>query len=321
MSVARDRRPNRGRPSAFTLVEMVVALTMASILLAACGSIILLATRALGTGKGGTSADQAALARAAAERLAADLKMATSFSVRTSTAATFTVPDRNGDTLPEVIAYAWAGPGSPLTYQCNGQPSPAAVIADNVRNFNMDAILRTVAPPPSVEGPEQLLVSRDWAIAGDIKSFGVKTGTWPAESFKPSLPVNAVSWKITRIKLKLKKWAPNGMLTIRVTNTDAGGKPTGSALDSATFDPASLTSAWTWVEVAFSNLSGIDPRAALAVVVTGNKNSTAYVAYDEKATNTAMSWCTTNNSGGSWTVPVSNRAMEIYVYGKVTVQP
>ena len=41
--------------------------------------------------------------------LMADVGMALSFSERSTKAITFTVPDRNGDSLVETIRYAWSG--------------------------------------------------------------------------------------------------------------------------------------------------------------------------------------------------------------------
>ena len=39
----------------------------------------------------------------------ADLQLATGFTERTTKAATFTVPDRDGDSKPETLRYAWSG--------------------------------------------------------------------------------------------------------------------------------------------------------------------------------------------------------------------
>ena len=76
-----------------------------------------------------------------------DIHYALDFSERQPNAVTFTVPDRNGDSLPETIRYAWSGiSGDPLTYEQNG--GPPATIAEDVQQFNLDYLERTMGPSP-----------------------------------------------------------------------------------------------------------------------------------------------------------------------------
>lgn len=318
-----------GSRRAVTLVEMVVSLGITSIILCACGSVMLITNRAISISAAGPVVSTA-LANAAADQVAADLKMALQITERTATAVTFTVPDRNGDSLPETLRYAWAGPGSPLTRQYNGQPVPAAVVADNVQLFNLDWLTKTVGQPPQPpalppeESPEQVLACRDWTGGGrDFSDYTIKSSAWAAEYFKPNLPGNAVSWKITRVKVKLQRNASyTGTLTIQIRLADAGKKPIGGVLDSGSVNVASLSSTmYTWVEFPFSSLAGLSPASGMCLLATTTDTQPGVVRYDKKGTGANMAWCTSGKQGAWWSTPTSGDAMQIYVYGTVTTQP
>jgi hypothetical protein len=313
-------RPSGSR-RAVTLVEMVISLGITSIILCACGSAMLLATRALSISAAGPTVSTA-VAAAAADQVAADLRMAVRITERTATAVTFTVPDRNEDSAPETLRYAWAGPGSPLTRQYNGQPVPAASIADNVQLFNLDWLLKTTGPPPPVEGPEQLLASRDWPTSADRSDYWIESYAWATEYFQPSLPANAISWKITRVKVKLaRNGIKTGTMTIQMKYANSSKKPTGSALDSGSIDVVSLSTTFTWVEFPFSALAGLDCAKAMCAVVTTTQAMPGLVEYDRQGPAANMLWFVSNDQGSSWTKGKGEKVMQIYVYGTVTTQP
>jgi prepilin-type N-terminal cleavage/methylation domain-containing protein len=135
--------PSCRRP-AFTLVEMLVSLSIISIVMLALGSVVVLAGRALTTATSG-SASQAALARSAIDMMTSDLEVAISITEQTSTAVTVTVPPRGADISPETIRYAWDGvAGHSLTRQYNS--GAALSIADNVTTLNFQFLTRTAGP-------------------------------------------------------------------------------------------------------------------------------------------------------------------------------
>ena len=119
----------------FTLVELMVALVGASLLMIGLSSAIFIALKAtdtLNTPSGASIEGNAALAD-----LLSDIEFATSFSEKTATATTFTVPDRNGDASPETIRYAWSGTaGDPLTRQYDG--GTVANLIEDVHDFGFD---------------------------------------------------------------------------------------------------------------------------------------------------------------------------------------
>ena len=125
----------------FTLVEVVVSTVIVGIVMTAVVSVMLIACR--GIGVGAHRAEAVGDATEALQQIILDLGLARTFTERTATAATFTVPDRNGDGQAETIRYAWSGtPGDALTRQCNG--GAAVVIARDVHRFNLEYLLKTV---------------------------------------------------------------------------------------------------------------------------------------------------------------------------------
>lgn len=139
--------PLRSR-AGFTVVELTVSLLSATVLMMGLGSTIYLASQTL-TG----NSRAAARARAAdvQSEMMRDIAAATSIVERSATAVTIRVPDRDGDTVSETLAYAWSAETGQLTLSVNGgQP---AVLLDNVQNFSFAFLDRTLsadapAPPP-----------------------------------------------------------------------------------------------------------------------------------------------------------------------------
>jgi len=142
MSSTNGYNPNRR--CAFTLVEAVAAMAIMVVLLGGMSSAVFIASRAIDDGT-----DPATITGDATQVVATitdDLTFALSFRELTSTAVTFTVPDRDGDSLPELIRYAWSGTaGDPLTRAYN-YGSPVA-ITEQVDELAFGHLLRTITPP------------------------------------------------------------------------------------------------------------------------------------------------------------------------------
>jgi len=121
--------------SGYTLIELVIAMVGASALMVGLSSSIFIALKATSTSDTPTVATIEG--NAALTDMLTDIEFALSFSEQTSNAITFTVPDRNGDSTPETIRYAWSGtPGDPITRQYNG--GDVATLVDNVHVFQHD---------------------------------------------------------------------------------------------------------------------------------------------------------------------------------------
>jgi prepilin-type N-terminal cleavage/methylation domain-containing protein len=337
----RPRRvPPVRRRAAFTMVELTVSLAILSIVVLACGSVIVLAARALNNSTAGSGA-RATAARAAMDQISADLKAATGFSERTASAVTFTVPDRTGDGQPETIRYAWSGAAGAsivvgattytvapytLTRQFNGG-APVSV-ADNVQNFGFNYLLRTVGPqppPPAVESSSQSLSSHDGGTGSNIRSFAVNSSNWPAEYVLPTFTSDTVSWKITGVRLMLMRSSSSatGTINVQVRTADSAKKPTSTVLGTVSYDVAAnnlSSTTKTWVDLAYATpITGLTPGQGVCVVVTSS-TSPANVYYDNTASDAANAYSSTSNSGGAWSTPVSSSEFQFVVSGTYTTQ-
>ena len=61
--------------------------------------------------------------------------------------------------------------------------------------------------PVKIESPESTLTSHDPA-GGNIVNFTIKDKDWVAQYFQPSLPPNAVSWSVTKVRFLAKAAGP-----------------------------------------------------------------------------------------------------------------
>lgn len=123
---------------AFTLLEAMLSMVTISMLMLAMFSVMGLATRCL-TSRGRDVSN----ASDVIDEITTDLSLAESFSERTSTAVTFTVPDRDGNAVSETIRYSWSGtPGDSIVRTYNG--GGEVVVAEDVQYFSLEYILRTI---------------------------------------------------------------------------------------------------------------------------------------------------------------------------------
>ncbi len=126
---------HRVRRSGMTLLELVMAFFVASLLVSGIASATALALRSTDSSNL-ASTHTLRSARRLSEMLA-ELQFALSVTEQTATAITVTVPDRDDpDTNPETIRYAWSGaPGDPVTRTYNG--GAAATFVEDVHDFDI----------------------------------------------------------------------------------------------------------------------------------------------------------------------------------------
>ena len=89
----------------YTLLELLLALTITSMLMLGLASAMMVSTRSLDHAAGADS--PAVTAASAAEEIASDLRFATDLPEKEADAITAVVPDRDGDGVPETIRYSW----------------------------------------------------------------------------------------------------------------------------------------------------------------------------------------------------------------------
>jgi len=302
----RGRRARLG----LTLVELVVSLAVSGIVLAAICSTMLLAGKALPSEDDLT--DRALEADRVADRIAAELRHAICIPETAAAAVTFTVADRDGDGNVEVIRYAWAGEA--LTRQYNR--GAVVTVLDDVNLLALSYDRKTVTeeyPGPEVEGEEDNLSYYSPFSSGDFK---IDKDHWLGQYFRPPMPGDAVSWRVTRVFFAAQSDGPieeEVLAQLRPVGTDR--KPTGHILHETVVDEGSLAGTYQWVEVHVGDVAKLSPGQGLAMVLAHPEvgGPAAKVLYD----NSRWGRLTTSDAGGSWSYD-GDKCMYYYVFGRVS---
>jgi hypothetical protein len=303
---------------AFTILEMVLALFIVSIILLGVQSAILLASRTSPDRSGSTGSQL--LTGSAIDQLNSDLSYATSFTIMTPTMVEFTVPDRNNDASPETIRYSWSGSADdPLLRTVNG--GSAAAVVNGVRVFNLVYDKRPLQHTTSyTESGEVLLSSNDGIGVLNLGDFGVDSANWLGQYFKPTLPNGAASWRVTRAKIKASvRGSSKGTARIQIRNVRTGTTTPGIVLDEGTLLESGLTSAYSWCEFTYGNATALSPNVGACLVVQWvNDQYAANIQYQAllgAVPNANL--VTTTDAGATWSAPLA-QDLVYYVYGTYT---
>ena len=325
--------PARSGRTGHTLVEMLVAASILSVVVVGVGSAVLVASHAVPGGVGTSASSAAAESCDAASVLASELSYARAFTELTPTAVTFTVPDRDSDGAEDTIRYSWDGtPGSPLRRTYNGA---AADLAGGVRAFALSYDRETVSTEQTVNvtqtSAEMLLASfNGWpGASASVMEHFCSSQTWAAQYFKPSgLPASANKLTVTRAKLLVRRGVlPTGTFSVCVQKAIGSGNPKPSNIrigSVTTVAAASLGTGFFWVDVPLSGVTLTSPTQELCLVVRGDLTSQTfsvvcqYHLWTSAPTTDGVYFSYTSTAGSSWS-PVNSQIhyfdMPFYVYG------
>lgn len=261
------------RDQAFSLIELVVALSISAMLLITIGGAVTIASKSL-PGKDDVNR-QHSEATSAAATMASDLRYAISFSELTPTAITFTVADRDDDGQNETIRYECTGTANspkPLIRTVNGN---LGTVMEDVRGFNLDYGTYTMTEPgPLVLGEtaEQLLI--DEGDTSGTSNFTIFVDDRVGERFKLPLSGGELSWRITRAKLIIQKQGgSDGVVCIQLRTVDDNGLPTAVVLDQVSFNESDGSAALS--EVSFTGDVELSADADYCLVVCYESGSSA----------------------------------------------
>jgi hypothetical protein len=290
---------------------MVVTMVIAVLLLAAIGSTIVLASRAIPSANNPTACTIEA--SMALDQLVAELEAAVCITEHTQPTIAFTVADRNGDGLAERIRYAWSGiPGDPLTRQYNG--GTVATFIDKVEQFSLAPEIQSITeayPGAGVEDTfDSLLVNM--SSGSGLGDVDVKSNNWPGQYFPMNLPANTMGWRPTRIRFVVRKNSLSGVTKVQVRPADASFKPTGTVLQELTMDASILPLWYIWVEGSLT----LDRKRSTDPVCLVLKYSSGVIPATVQS-NDGAGMLASSDSGATWTYNGS-KALTSQVYGKVT---
>lgn len=321
MSPARttDRRLHR---RAFTLAEAAVSLAVMAILLLGMAGALVMTVSA--SDKGSDRSAKAVAAAAAADMVLADLAEASEISADTEEGVSLlrlTVSDRDGDTEPDIVEYAWPGAaatGSRLYRSVND--SARQTIATSVAGFQVDLIARS--GPPITEGSEQVLLSYDTSLGASIKTWTIGHTTPMAQYIKPAFNDNTSSWSITRVRLRLSSSgvASGKLRVVLVKSSD--WTPTGDRVSELEVSESSLPSFAGWVDVAVS-AGPLLPNEGVFILLEDTDSGGDGAAIAEYGQGGAsMPYNTyfsgSNDKGITWSAPQDTRDARFFAYGTVS---
>jgi prepilin-type N-terminal cleavage/methylation domain-containing protein len=233
-------RWRRVRSPGFTLVEVVCALAVTSILFVAMANALFIATKAL------PPADDPSAASVRSARvldhIAAEIETAVGVSALSDRSIAFTVPDRDGDGVPERIAYSWAGKaGDPLERTVNGAASVAAAA---LNSFSIVANVRYVTEEytsPGIEDavPSALINLTTLLNAGSEKlgnDSRVNYGQYLAPAFGPDV----IGWRPTSVQIAAQADKTPGAFRVQMREATATMLPRTTVLEDKLVNSSTL---------------------------------------------------------------------------------
>ena len=302
----------------FTLVELIVAVAVTSILMLAIGSTIVVATYALPDDD--RPAGAVIAAGAAAEWIATELQYAVMVNHSSANMVEFTVADRDNDDAPETIRYEWSGTaGAPLTRQYNA--GTLANVLDRVQQFELAYDVETISEevPQSNESAETTLAG--YYSGNYLAGRNVQTDRWRGQYFMPLLPPDAINWKVTGVKFYAKAEYPaGGECRLQLQLATAGGLPTGVVLEEKVLLESTLNPYfYSLQDFTFSSVSGLAPNQGLCLVFKWISGVVACrICIREQGVPAANgNFMRSADRGATWT-EYPDQSLLFWVYGTVT---
>ena len=310
---------NRIRHSGMTLVELVVSLSIVSIIMLGVGASLFLVRAALPDTTTPTN-DMTKAARAL-EELTCDLEYAQAIQSHSDTMIQFTVADRTGDATSDVLRYEWSGTaGDPLTRTYNTYP--AVVLLDRVQQFGLAYQLRdtyNTLPQTQVSGER---VQCTYASAVVAKDCTIMEDQWFTQTLDPSLPAGTMKWKVTRVEFYAKQVGDTtGECKIQIQPLTRGGMPSGVILEEKTLLESTLQTAYAKQVLTFTSVQDLTPDEKLCLVFKWVSGTEACaISGDDSAQGVnAKALFMSTDQGRTWSEQ-TNESLVFTVTGTVTTQ-
>lgn len=294
------RIPRKARREAFTLVEVMLALALATIVLGALQSLIMIAGRAVPDADGVQAST--VTASDALERLAAEVSVALEVLDVTSQSITFSVNDWTGDDRVETIKYGWSGvAGEPLLRAVNG--GTASVLVESVESFSLTPGTESI--DVKIDGVSTELndqVVQDINVL-DLLADRVSTTRVYAQRLVPDLPANTVEWRVATVSIWVTSgYGSDGNLRVELRDYDSTtGKPGTSVYKYMDYNTDSLGNSLTRIDLAFDS-ARMRPNESLCLVVRGKDEDVSLVLVNGVpllSFGARTAW-TSSDGGASW---------------------
>ena len=252
---------------ALTLIEMVVSMSIVTLIIGAVSSAVIVASRAVSPRP--SPASTLSSLGGALNRLLEEASLAITVTEHTPTALTFTLPDRTGDSVDDTIRYSWSGtPGDPLQRQLNAD-APTTV-AQSITLFALE--YDTASRDEVIPGGTLNSVEQDLAyFTGSIEtSFTIASFTM-SQFVRPEFPKGTLNWTLTSIDLQMKKsFTGDGSekILIQVQAPDPNNAPSGQVLASTIVLEGDLPLSHQWTRHTFTSVPALAPNEGVCIVVS-----------------------------------------------------
>ena len=315
MNTPNHNRCRRGH----TLMELVVAMTAGTFLIAGMGSVMFIGRQIAYTPSDVT---RRATASDVVAQICDELRYATSIIEQTPQILEFVVADRNGDGTAEKFRYEWSGvAGEPLRKTVNGGTSIDILPAINNFTITLQQASKTTTYTTTNDSAEALLWTTATVQGGSRRDIDVTNHM--AQVITPtaftSIPSNAISWCLSRIDYYARQNS-SATETLAIQVRPAGepyDAPTGNVLGQATVAESSITSSDGWNTLTFPtpirDLS-LSRRYSLVFLQPSGSGSAARIPYSDT---TATGVSDSTDGGASWQY-VNTRQMYARIYGSYT---
>lgn len=295
-----------------TLIEMVLSLSLLTVVMVSAGSAMMFAARATpDADSAGTTiiTDSAALGQ-----IAEDIALAKYVFELKANAVTVIVPDRTGDGVPDRIRYAWAGnAGDPLTYQLNSDA--AVTLIDSVETFTLGYTLSASTysiPPAFVYGAERLVARFDANVSGGDEQ--VSSSNWYGQAItSPTLSADAIGFRPTRADLYAGWTNPKDGQADVTLRERSGNLPGGISYAKFTMLESSLSGATFWETRDFTSTSTVPAGQDLALTLTFTGGSGSVLGIRSNSSGSGM--LRSSDSGSTWGVD-SGKTLVYRLYGQ-----
>jgi hypothetical protein len=267
----RDADLARRRPGAFTLIELVVASSITTIILGAIASVVVIASRALpDSGPYVQAADNSRLL----QEFASEVALATTITDHSTVRLEFTLPDQSADGTPEIVAYEYSSGKGTFSRTFNGVTThELADVTDAYFTYRSHRV-GTPPSPTSNTSPVTTLLNLSGPANGSIT---LASTSRLAQGFVPVLPNGATSWSISGVWVHLSSNPPtSGTLVVALSKTDALTGLPGAELATASIAESALPATAAWHSVPLS-YSGLAPGDGVAIDITQSGNNSAAI--------------------------------------------
>lgn len=301
--------------SGHSLIEMVLAVGVLALVLVGAQSAVMIAARAT-PAKDDANA-QAASSAACLSAIADDLAVATSVSSTLPHALEFLVPDRTGDAVEDSIRYEWSGkPGEPLYRSLNGGAAEKVAASVNALEFTYDTQQST--PETTYAESDEVVVSTfDTATSTIARQVGRYSGDTyvRAQWFTPTLPADAVSWSITRVRFACRQGNTIDSVAQVQIRTARSGEPTGRVVSATTILETGMSATWRTQDISDIQCAGLrtDEAACLVLQQTSGNDYFEILVQRSKAADSYH--LSSINGGSSWAKPTES--MVFTAWGRV----